>query len=456
MRHGSGGAPIRYCRDQQEHIHEVGTPSRSPALGTRTPVDADALRQRAAVPSGFRDLLAPASPSFAEPTAPARRTRPAARRLRVLVPDGESFLAPSVVRCLADVPRVEVHVLSSQPRAPIRFSRHVARHHVWDPDTGEPGYIDAVRRTLLATGADVLLPIDERAIATIAAAGDAFGPRVAVAALASPETFGCAADKARLAIALRHAGVPHPATISSVQYVAAGHDASPLRFPLLFKPTRGGYGRGIRRFDTPEALRAFFETPASAEPAVLQEWFDGRDIDCSVLCEDGDVLVATVQHALRGGYTAYSSPAAIEIVDDPEALGVTKAVMAALDWNGIAHVDLRLDHRDGRVKVIEINPRYWGSLGASFLAGVNFPWLACLAALGEPLPEVTIRPLRYYAGRAATWRLLEALGQRGRGVYDGRAEASGLRFVLEDPLPAVTAAVRRMVKRVRPVPQTVA
>lgn len=433
-------------------------PSRSPALGTRANADHASRRTGSTPPSGFRDLLAPmpSSPSTSRTTEYARRTRPAARRLRVLVPDGESFLAASVVRCLADVPRVEVHVLSNHSRAPIRFSRHVARHHVWDPATGNAGYVDAVRRTLLATGADVLLPIDERAIAAVAAAGGAFGPRVAIAALPAPEAFVSAADKSRLAIALRRAGVPHPVTIASEEYVAAGRDPGPLRFPVLFKPSRGGYGRGIRRFDTPEELRAFFDTPASAQPAVLQEWFDGQDIDCSVLCEDGEVLVATVQRALRAGYSTYSSPSAIEIGDDPEVLGVTKAMMAALDWSGIAHVDLRLDRRDGRIKVIEINPRYWGSLGASFLAGVNFPWLACLAALGEPLPEVTVRPLRYYGGRAAAWR---ALGRFAPGQHAERlegAEASGLRFVLEDPLPALTAAIRQMMKRVRPAPQAVA
>jgi predicted ATP-grasp superfamily ATP-dependent carboligase len=52
---------------------------------------------------------------------------------------------------------------------------------------------------------------------------------------------------------------------------------------------------------------------------------------------------------------------------------------------------MRHDERDGQVKVIELNPRFWRSLLGSLAVGVNFPYLACLHALGRapvaPVPE---------------------------------------------------------------------
>jgi predicted ATP-grasp superfamily ATP-dependent carboligase len=47
-------------------------------------------------------------------------------------------------------------------------------------------------------------------------------------------------------------------------------------------------------------------------------------------------------------------------------------------------VEFKVDPRDGRPKLLEVNPRFWGSLHHAILCGVNFPWLLCrLAADGD-------------------------------------------------------------------------
>ena len=53
-------------------------------------------------------------------------------------------------------------------------------------------------------------------------------------------------------------------------------------------------------------------------------------------------------------------------------------------WNyqGIAEVELKIDSRDGKAKLIEINPRVWRYIGFCIRCGVNFPLLACELALG--------------------------------------------------------------------------
>ena len=56
------------------------------------------------------------------------------------------------------------------------------------------------------------------------------------------------------------------------------------------------------------------------------------------------------------------------------------------NWKGLAEVELKIDDRDGKAKVIEINPRVWGYFGFPIHCGVNFPWFYCRAAMGQPLP----------------------------------------------------------------------
>jgi predicted ATP-grasp superfamily ATP-dependent carboligase len=55
-----------------------------------------------------------------------------------------------------------------------------------------------------------------------------------------------------------------------------------------------------------------------------------------------------------------------------------------LKFCGVALIDLRNNNQDDHIKVLEINPRYWGSLIGALSAGVNFLYFACLSGLGIP------------------------------------------------------------------------
>ena len=77
------------------------------------------------------------------------------------------------------------------------------------------------------------------------------------------------------------------------------------------------------------------------------------------------------------------------------------AVLHGAGFFGPVHVEFREDSRDGVLRPIEINPRYWGSLALAHHAGVPFPALHARLALGErPRPV-----LEYEVGRRCRWLL---------------------------------------------------
>ena len=45
------------------------------------------------------------------------------------------------------------------------------------------------------------------------------------------------------------------------------------------------------------------------------------------------------------------------------------------------NIEFRIDSRDGVPKIMEVNPRFWGSLQLSILSGVDFPYLLYKALL---------------------------------------------------------------------------
>jgi len=55
-------------------------------------------------------------------------------------------------------------------------------------------------------------------------------------------------------------------------------------------------------------------------------------------------------------------------------------------------VEFRIDKRDGTPKLMEINPRFWGSLQLSILAGADFPYLLYKLMMNDnPSPKLDFK-----------------------------------------------------------------
>lgn len=80
-----------------------------------------------------------------------------------------------------------------------------------------------------------------------------------------------------------------------------------------------------------------------------------------------------------------------------------------------------------------MNPRFWSSVTGSLCAGVNFPYLACLAGLKQDILKKEPKLKRYVNGSVAVKILAQRLipGNRKNHYYDN----SIIKFLLRDPLP---------------------
>jgi D-aspartate ligase len=177
-------------------------------------------------------------------------------------------------------------------------------------------------------------------------------------------------------------------------------------FPALLKPALGSGGGLITRFDDQEQFQRFADKGGLCSRRwILQSYILGRDIDCSVICRQGRILAYTIQRSSEWPATSFAPIGAVEFVEDNEVLSLAKELVAALEWTGIAHIDMLRARGDGRLFVLEMNGRYWASMLGSFRAGVNFPELACLDAVGEAFPRPTPRRIRFVRGTLRTvWR----------------------------------------------------
>ena len=68
-------------------------------------------------------------------------------------------------------------------------------------------------------------------------------------------------------------------------------------------------------------------------------------------------------------------------------------MMKALEWNGVACIDMRRNAQTKQVYILEINGRFWASVLPSFVkAGVNFPLILLKLSLGEKIEIPKFKP----------------------------------------------------------------
>lgn len=111
------------------------------------------------------------------------------------------------------------------------------------------------------------------------------------------------------------------------------------------------------------------------EPLVQQYVDEGTEFGFFAVANQGDPI-ATFQHRrLRstnyfGGASAYRTA-----VRDSTLETLGRDLLKELEWHGPAMVEFRRNDATGEYKLMEINPRFWGSLALPIAAGVDFPWI---------------------------------------------------------------------------------
>lgn len=358
----------------------------------------------------------------------------------VLLYGGESRLALPVIRCLGQT-TAEIH-LAAEHKTPTRFSRYLTSFHKLA--SHEARRLEELQHLLQQHQFDVLIPIDEQATRFVIRHKDILAEAAALPPLAEEHTFEMVIRKDKLNAWLREKGFPYP-KYQVLPKRMPGKIVSDIAFPLLLKPVWDGggnaTGRNVRLIANGEELFSCLASGSWQQTAfILQEYIPGYDIDCSLLCREGDILAYTIQKGFITGELQYAP--GIELIQHPALLEQVRAIISAVKWSGIAHLDFRFDERDGTYKLIDFNARYWTTLLGSLVAGVNFADLACRAALEESFGVPEYHNCRFVLGQAALARLFRP--QRPKQYY---WKETGLYFSMLDPRPDMANGMATLGKK---------
>lgn len=350
-------------------------------------------------------------------------------RLNILIPDGESTFAFLVIPCLADIPNADIHVLSSKPKNPIKHSKYIASFSV-NNTKDYKSWLEHIQGVIIEKSIDVIVPIAEievRFFIQHKAQIDC-----AIIPLPELEAFDIAINKLKLNSFCVANDIPVPHSVYVEDGIEKVSTLKNLRFPIIIKPLDAEGGGGIVKFESHQGLEKHLQEH-KIQTYFLQEYVQGYDIDCSVLCDNGAILTHTIQKGFLEADTPYQQQLGIAFLKNDEVFNVVKALMKALQWNGIAHVDLRYDEADKTYKVLEINARFWGSLEGSRHVGVNFPKLCIDKTFGQAVDFVpyTYEPFLQLKGIAKRIR------QQPKHLFDFNfiKRHTDFKQALKDPKP---------------------
>ncbi len=194
-------------------------------------------------------------------------------------------------------------------------------------------------------------------------------------------------DKLKTLRLARSLDIPIPVTFAPRSGAELSKLALYLTYPCLVKARQGcGVGTTIRFAQNFEELVAGYEAihnQPSHPPVndytypVIQEYVPGRLYDAVFLYADGECRAAMTQERVKT-YPLQGGPGVVSrTTRDPHLRELGQRLLDALQWHGPAQVEFRLDPRDNQYKLMEINPKLWGTLPLAIAAGIDFSRMAC-------------------------------------------------------------------------------
>ncbi len=308
---------------------------------------------------------------------------------RILVLDGETRKALAVVRSLGAA-GLTVGVASADRRGIALASRYAAERFRSPDAKSDPGeYVRWLLDKVEKWRPQLLLPLTDRSVTLV------LGEEKRLASLTTlpfvPEPlFRTVADKGELVRIAKTIGVTVPETIEIPPVDARPADLAEriaaFPFPAVLKPEisetihHGRFVKSpVRYVGSPADVESLIDPAKNRRfqdvPFLLQERIAGRGVGVFFLCYEGEVVARFCHRRKLEKPPSGGVSVLCESIPESEApVEEARKLVNHLRWSGVAMVEFK-ETPGGEHYLMEINPRFWGSLQLAIDAGVDFPVL---------------------------------------------------------------------------------
>jgi carbamoyl-phosphate synthase large subunit len=243
------------------------------------------------------------------------------------------------------------------------------------PRGADPCFVDALLELCERERVAVVVPTVDTELLPLAQARARYAHAGVRLVLASEPTLAVCLDKWLLAERCRdHVRVPTTVVVDEAFAPAA------CALPAIVKPRSGSGSRGIHLLERRAELDAL---PRDAT-LLVQEHLPGTEYSLDVLARaDGHVAGVVPRARLK-----VDSGIAVtgRTLHDERLDAFAREVAALIGLTTVANVQVKED-ADGVPALLEVNPRFPGTMPLTVASGIDMPRLAIAEALGAAIPD---------------------------------------------------------------------
>ena len=276
---------------------------------------------------------------------------------------------------------ISVTTADSDRFAPTFFSRYSNHHFVYPSANKYPlQFIDVLLRNIIKKDVKVLMPLNQTETLLISKYKNKFTTHTNVPFEDYTKMIQMN-DKGLLMQIAEELGLPIPKTYNIENINQIRDIAKAMEYPVVIKLKNATSSEGISYSHTEnEFLFKYKNTIAKynllpKEYPLVQEYVDGNGYGVSALFNQGDIRAIFTHKRLRE-YPITGGPSTLrESVRHEKMEKIATDLLKHMNWHGVAMVEFKLDKTNRKPVLIEVNPRFWGSINQAVMSGVDFPYL---------------------------------------------------------------------------------
>lgn len=204
------------------------------------------------------------------------------------------------------------------------------------------------------------------------------------------ETMRIAQDKNLTFKLAERLNVPIPKTFYITDAYEVDIIAQEIQYPCVIKKTNyyeGGvfYCNNKTEYEL-NMSRILSEKKTYDKYPVVQEYVSGIGTGYYSVYKNGECMGYFMHERIHEFPVTGGASTLAKSVYYPELKYYGDKLLKELNWTGVSMIEFKRNMQNNELKLMEINPKFWGSLELSYAAGINFPYLNYLIAMDKSVP----------------------------------------------------------------------
>ena len=225
---------------------------------------------------------------------------------------------------------------------------------------------------------DVFYPIED-VVLSLCVENPKYWKPYTNAVLPEPGVLDICYDKWKTIQTAKKCGIRTPVTYCPTSEEEMVAIASKWKGEAVIKPRKSSGSRGMVYVERPgQIVEAYKKVAKNYERPLIQEKLprSGSGLGVFVIFDRDNELFAVFGHKRLREFPISGGPSTLRISHyDKNLTEQSIKFFKKINFSGVAMAEYKIDQRTNKPVLLEINPRFWGSLQLSVSSGVDFPFL---------------------------------------------------------------------------------